>query len=291
METFTLSRRELQRPGLLKTPGQRQRRAGIALASRFPMRMWARLVVVLVGLASTAYAEPVAVRFPESATRGFLVVTDETGGTLGHGELIQTVKGDRIESQLVLRFADGSLSDEVVTFSQRRVFRLLTYRLVQRGPAFPEPSDVSFDRARGRYRARVGDKTAEGSLDLPEDVHNGMTVVLLKNLPEGAGASGHLVALTPKPQLVQTTFRRDGDDRVVAGGLTRTAARYLVTLDIPGLKGVLATLVGKDPPDLRYWVLGGSAPTFLKFEGPLFFKGPRWTVALAAPRWPAGASR
>lgn len=61
---------------------------------------------------------------------------------------------------------------------------LLAYKLLQNGPSFPEASDVSFDRARGRYRARTGtDAPAEGTLDLPGDVHNGMPGTLLRNLP------------------------------------------------------------------------------------------------------------
>jgi hypothetical protein len=35
--------------------------------------------------------------------------------------------------------------DETLVFMQAGVFRLIRYRLVQRGPAFPEASDVTFD--------------------------------------------------------------------------------------------------------------------------------------------------
>ena len=45
-------------------------------------------------------------------------------------------------------------------------------------------------------------------------------------------------------------------------------------------------VVGKDPPDLKFWVLGGIPPAFVKFEGPFFAQGPTWRIELFAPRWP-----
>jgi hypothetical protein len=44
--------------------------------------------------------------------------------------------------------------------------------------------------------------------------------------------------------------------------------------------------MGKDPPDLRYWITNGPAPAFVKQEGPMYLKGPIWRVELTAPRWP-----
>jgi hypothetical protein len=45
-------------------------------------------------------------------------------------------------------------------------------------------------------------------------------------------------------------------------------------------------VAGKDPPNLKFWVLGGSAPAFVKFEGPFFVDGPIWRIELSSPRWP-----
>jgi hypothetical protein len=57
-------------------------------------------------------------------------------------------------------------------------------------------------------------------------------------------------------------------------------------MDLKGLTGVVATLIGKDPPDLRYWLTAGPAPGFLKLEGPMFLKGPKWRIEFGAPpRW------
>ena len=241
---------------------------------------------VLALLPTLAYADAIAVRIPESASRAFPVLRSVDDKDLASGELIQTLEGGRVTSRLVFRFKDGSLYDETAVFSQAKVFRLLRYRLIQRGASFPEASDVSFDRASGRYRARVGDEDAEGALELPPDLHNGMTGTLLRNLPGGASARGHLLAFTPKPRLIETELVPEGEERFFIGDQSRKAARYLVVLKLGGLTGVVASVLGKEPPDVRYWITAGPAPTFLKFEGPMVLKGPLWRIVPGVPRWP-----
>ena len=243
-------------------------------------------ILLSIVLAASADAAPVAVRYVEGTSHGFLVLRSHRGALLANGQLIQTVRGERVESRLSFHFADGSLYDETVTFTQHSVFRLVAYHLIQRGPAFGEASsEASFDRDSGRYRASSGDKSAEGALDLPEDLHNGMTGVLLRNLPTGGRATGHLMAFTPKPQLVRSDMGPEGEERFTVGDATLTSVRHLVKLDIPGLKGAIANLIGKDPPDIRYWVSSGTAPTFLKFEGAMYLKGPIWTIEQTTPHW------
>jgi hypothetical protein len=78
----------------------------------------------------------------------------------------------------------------------------------------------------------------------------------------------------------------EGEERFTVGTAALTSVRHLVKLDIPGLKGAIANLIGKDPPDIRYWVSGGAAPAFLKFEGAMYLKGPIWTIEQATPQWP-----
>ena len=257
------------------------------------MRTRALVVTACLVLAAAAPggAEPVGVRYSESVTHGFLVMKAANGATIAHGEFIQHPQGERIHNQLIFRFLDGSVYDESATFTQHRVFRLMSYKAVEKGPSFPHATEVAFDRESGRYRARSGNDTSEGKLDLPEDVHNGLTGVLLKNLPPGAGATGHLMAFTPMPHALRTTMSRRGEDQFLIGNLARTATRWLVALEIPGIKGVLASLVGKDPPDLHYWIATGPAPGFVRFEGAMFLKGPRWRVEMGGPPWPDATSR
>ena len=75
-----------------------------------------------------------------------------------------------------------------VTFSQKGVFRLEGYRLMQHGPSCPA-LEVSFDRKSGQYKARSQaekndkQKVAGGKFEMPADLYNGMALMLVKNLP------------------------------------------------------------------------------------------------------------
>src|SRR5262245_32436427 len=234
-----------------------------------------------------ALAEPVTVRHVESIVNAFLVLRATNGDVLAHGELTQApIKGNRLSSRLVFRFKDGSLWDDRVTFTQNKVFRVMSYHHIEHGPSFPESIEASYDRDTGRYKAKVDDKTAEGSIDLPEDLHDGMTLALLKNLSPGTTATGRMLAFRPKPHMLSTEIRAEGEDKFFVGDVAHTATRYLVKIDLKGLTGVIATVIGKDPPDLRYWITTGPAPGFVKLEAPMFLKGPIWRVEFAAPRWP-----
>jgi hypothetical protein len=59
-----------------------------------------------------------------------------------------------------------------------------------------------------------------------------------------------------------------------------------VHIAIGGIKGVIAPLVGKQPPDTKVWVMGGVAPTYLKSEGSSCEDCPIWRTQLTSPVWP-----
>ena len=228
-------------------------------------------------------ADSVLVRFTEGVSRGFLTLRSANGDKLADGELFQVLRPRGLESRLVFRFTDGSLYDETVLYSQRRVFSLLHYRLIQRGASFPLTLDVSFDRKRAWYevRSRNGtgpEKLLSGQLDLPPDVYNGMTATLLKNLRHGASETVHLVAFTPTPRLVKLHLTPAGDEAVRVGDALMQATRYQVRTDLEGLVGFFASLLGKELPVLHYWIVGGEVPAFVRFEGPFFMDGPVWRV-------------
>jgi hypothetical protein len=250
------------------------------------VRLCRSVLFLLVLLPTVAHAETVRVRFTESLSHGFVVLKNDRGEVLADGELTQTPRGGQIENRLTFRFKDGSVWDETVTFTQHKVFRLTSYRHAQRGPSFPNTSEVSFERGSGRYRAQVGDDTAEGTVDMPEDVYNGMTSTLLKNLRPGATSTGHALIFTPKPHLLDTEIRVEGEDRYFVGDAARAATRFLLKMELRGVTGLVASILGKEPPEVRYWMATGPAPAFVRFEGAMFLKGPRWHIELSAPRWP-----
>lgn len=255
-------------------------------------RGWAAVLVAVALLAATPVAaEPVKVRLQEGNSRGFLALRPPGDDPIAYGELGQKPAGRFLASRLLLNFKDGSVYDETVTFSQNGVFRLEAYRLTQRGPSFPL-TEVAFDRRSGRYTARTQDskegkaQTSSGVLEMPDDLYNGMALTLLKNLPAGATRAAHMVVFTPKPRLIKMGLAQEGTDSARVGGATRRANRYLVKLEVGGLTGVLATIAGKDPPDLRYWLIPGDVPAFGKFEGAMFLKGPTWRIEQIPIEWP-----
>jgi hypothetical protein len=60
----------------------------------------------------------------------------------------------------------------------------------------------------------------------------------------------------------------------------------VVKIELGGLAGVVAPVIGKQPPDTDVWILEGDAPAFLKSQGPQFQDGPIWRIELASPSWP-----
>ena len=253
-----------------------------------------RLLLILLSVvlwASTGAAVPQSVRFLEGSVRGFLVLRTLDGKAIAHGELMQKPTRGLIESRLQLHFMDGSLYEETVAFSQKQVFRLERYHLIQRGASFPL-ADITFDRQSGRYRARQQEKkdseekAASGSLELPADLYNGMTSIVLKNLPRGAGTTGQMVAFTPEPRLLKMTLHPEGEEKVRVGKDVKAVTRYLVKLEIGGIPGVIASVIGKDPPDLHYWLVAGDVPAFVRFEGAMFLNGPVWRLELTTVEWP-----
>jgi hypothetical protein len=241
-------------------------------------------------------AEPVPVKFPEGLVHGFLVLRTTDGTAVADGDLIQFARGDQVTSRLVFRFKDGSLRDETAVFSQRQGFRLVRDHLVQKGPTFPQPLDMSIECSSGQVTVRYTDdhgqqKVETERMELPPDLANGIILTLLKNVrPDAVPPTLSMVANTPtKPRLVKLNVSNAGDEAFSTGGMSRKATHYIVKIEIGGLSGLIAPLVGKQPPDTHVWVLGGDAPAFVKSEGPLFLGGPIWRIELTSPVWPKSA--
>jgi hypothetical protein len=239
-----------------------------------------------------ASAAPVSVRFVEGVTHGFLVLRSVNGELIASGDLLQVQRDGRVESRMVFRFKDGSVFDERVVFTQERVFTMQSYRLVQRGPVFTEDTEISLERASGKYRVNTKahkdgrEEVLNGTLDLPPDVYNGMVIMVAKNLPKGASETVHIVAFTPTPRLVQLELAPDGDHKVLVGDLAKTATHYVLKPRLGSWLKLFATLLGSVPPDSHAWIVRDELPAFVRFEGPLYTMGPVWRIETTSPRWP-----
>jgi len=263
-----------------------------ASSASVPVKPLAAFAFALVCWPTLASAEPVAVRYTEGDLHGFLVLRTPDGKVSADGDLIQTVRGDRVTAHLVFRFKDGSLLDETTVYSQRRVFRLISEHMVQKGPAFPQPVDMTIDGATGQATVHYSDEQGKQQVesqrfDVPPDLANGMILTLLKNVRAGVPPKSlSLIAATPKPRLVKLAISSAGRQPFSLAGSRREAQHYVLKVEIGGIAGLLAPLVGKQPPDSHVWVLGGEAPAFVKSEGPMFQDGPIWRIELVSPVWP-----
>lgn len=247
-------------------------------------------------LALPLLADPVVVRQMEGELHGFLVLRTVDGPIIADGELTEAPHGSEVTVRLVFHFKDGSLQDETSVLSQRGHFRLLTDHLVQKGPAFKHPMDVSINGSTGLVSVHSADDKGKEKVEatrmaLPPDLANGIVPILLKNVVPGTSATFSMVVATPKPIIVKLAITADGQDSFATGDVSHEATRYVVKVDIGGVRGVVAPLVGKQPPDTRVWILGGNCPTFVGSEGPMFESGPIWRTELVSPAWPKGVTQ
>lgn len=245
----------------------------------------------------SSWAAQVAVRFREGSLHGFLVLSTLDGTHIAEGDLIQSPQGDRITSHLEFRFKDGSRQEETAVFSQRGYFRLISYHMLQKGPSFQHDTDMVIAPAKGQATVRYTDKdgsekTESERMKLPPDLANGLVPLLLKNLaPEALPAEVSMVVATPKPRLVKLAISAQGKVPFSIAGSSREAADYAIKVDIGGLAGLVAPVIGKQPPEMHVWVLGGDSPTVVKSETLSYINGPMWRTELVAPVWTAEATR
>jgi len=200
-------------------------------------RFWFVWFFLAGAVAGALRAESVAVRHPEGVVRGFFVLRAPDGSILGNGDLIQFARGGRVTSRLVFHFRDGSLHDETAVYTENGRYQLVSDHLIQRGPSFPHPMEVSIDAASGRvtvrHREDGKERVIEQQMELPSDLANGLTLTLLKNIdPDAISATVSMVAATPKPRLVRLMITRGADEPFSIGHASYKATRFNVKVEM-----------------------------------------------------------
>lgn len=234
------------------------------------------LVCVCFTSSSVISISQVAVQYKEGLTHGFLALSTLDGTVIARGDMLQLVHGDRVTNYLIFHFKDGSVQEETTIFSQRHAFRLISYHLVQKGTTFPEPADATITVSTGQvtvhYTDRDGKEKDENEHQkLPADLANGLVLTMLKNVKRDAPVPElSMIVFTPKPRLVKLVITVQGDDPFLLVGSTHKALHYVIKIKLGGLSGVIAPLLGKEPPDAHVWILDEEAPTFVKSETPFF---------------------
>jgi hypothetical protein len=270
-----------------------ERRMATPLSLRWSC-LWPALALLATPVPATAQqharaAAPagIPVRYVEGSVHGFVRLATSDGKPLADGDLVQVVRDSTIESRMVFAFRDSSVFEETVTFTQRDVFTMLQYHLLQRGPAFATDLDATLLRS-GDYQvtssAHPGgaQQHYSGKLALPPDVYNGMVITVAKNLSVGTTTTVHFVAFTPKPRLIGLELTSATAPPTTLG---RHAERtVLVTLKprLGPFVHLFASLFGRMPPDSHAWIVTQGGPAFVRFEGPMYL-GPVWRLDLVAP--------
>jgi hypothetical protein len=250
---------------------------------------------LVLATSASALAEPVPATYKQGSLHGFLLLKSSGGKVLATGDQTNVVHGDVIHSELVFHFRDGSIDDEVCDYSQAGVFKLIRDHHVQKGPSFPHSLDMTIDAASGdvTWQQTKDGKTETKSehMDLPGDLANGMIPLLVEDFPAKADElKVSYVAADPSPRVVTFSVKPEGNADIRVGGLRRRANRFIIHIEIGGLAGVIAPMIGKQPSSIRVWAVGGDAPVFIGLQGALYPQGPIWTMGLISPTWPAVAT-
>ena len=252
-------------------------------------------VVSLVAVAMLVHpgcgeSQTVRVRYREGTVRGFVVLRNEKGGILASGEFSQVPRGDKIKSRLVFYFRDGSVDDETSVYSQKSDFRLISDRHVQRGPSFPDPCEMTVDARSQQVSVRSlskgnGEVKTE-HVDMPSDLANGILFNLINNLRKDAPKlEVSYLSMSLKPRMVKLAIAFEKEEQFTVAGRHLKALKWNVKPELGGITGIVAPMIGKQPPDLHVWIAEGGVPAIVRVDAALYTGGPIWSIQLASPIW------
>lgn len=220
----------------------------------------------------------------------FLVLKAEDGKVIAVGDLESVSRDDMVRERMVFHFRDGSLDDETTVFRQRSTLQLVSDRHIQRGPSYPDSSNIFIEARTGQVRSRTvkdgKEEVKTEHMDLPPDLANGMISAVVQNLPKDAAeVKVSYVGGDPKPRVVTLVITPRGKDTFRVAGEAREALVYNIHIELGGVAGVVAPLLGKQPSDTQIWVTAGEVHAFLKMKGALYEKGPIWTMEQTSAEW------
>jgi hypothetical protein len=252
---------------------------------------WFATLVAMAVLASSGslQAQALKLRYKVGFEHGFLILRDPAGAILASGEITQVPNKRQITLRVVFHFSDGSIDDETTVYSQGETIRLISDRHIQRGKSFPDPCDVTIDVPRQQVSVRGLSKSTDEvkteHMDLPPDLSNGVLFNLIQNMQADTPIEVPYVALSPKPRMVKLAIAKGGEDQFTVGGRSYKAVKYDIKVHLGGVAGVVAPMIGKQPPDSHVWVTDSKVPAIIRIDSALYTDGPIWSVQLASPVW------
>jgi hypothetical protein len=236
--------------------------------------------------------QAVTMLHPQGTLHAFGEMRSDDGKVLASGDLIQYVRGTTVTTRALFQFKDGSVDDETTVFTQGRTLRLVSDHRVQKGPFFAHPTEMTIDAKSGQVTVRSTGKDGKEEvytehMKLPADISNGMVPVVIENMrPDATGETVSMIVATPKPRLVKLAISNAGADPFSVVGSQRKATRYDIKIELGGIAGVVAPIIGKQPADIQLWIVPGDAPTFMRERGQTIADGPILTIQLVSPVWP-----
>jgi hypothetical protein len=246
------------------------------------------LPLIFGSVFTVAQAEQIKVLHPQGCAHGFVEVTTLAGTRIAVGDLTQRLRGHVVTSRLTMNFFDGSLDDETTVFSQEETFHFIRDHHVQHGPSFPTPMDATVDAVSGQVTTTDPEgKTTRVHIDMPGDVYNGLASSLLMNvLPSTPETKIAVIVPSAKPRIAHLSMKNAGNVAFTMGGTARTATDYVVHVELGGVAGVVAPVIGKEPIDYHVLILTGSDPAFIREEGQLYDGGPVWRIQQISAAFP-----
>jgi hypothetical protein len=85
---------------------------------------------------------------------------------------------------------------------------------------------------------------------------------------------------------VKLSIAPQTEDRFAVVGARYKATLFVLRVELGGITGLIAPLIGKKPPDTKVWVVASGTPAFVKAEQSLYPGGPVWRIEMTAPAWP-----
>jgi len=240
-----------------------------------------------------ASSGPVAVRWMPGTLHGFPSLSDEAGRVIADGELTQELHGEVLLVHIEWRFADGRRADERDEFRVAAELGQKRFSWVEtRGGEELRRFEVDFSTGRALAVRRHEDgKLArdEERLDLPAGrAFAGYgTALAIEQLGVAKGAEAELtfVAFTPKPRTVTLGVRRDGEERVAAGGRAILCDRFTLHPKIPFPVSLFA-----GAKDAHLWFTHSTPPALVRAEQNLAAKDDPVVVVDVIPRGAARAT-
>jgi hypothetical protein len=84
---------------------------------------------------------------------------------------------------------------------------------------------------------------------------------------------------------------RAGEDTYLLGGRRETASRFEIKVDLGGVAGVIAPVIGKEPKPIYARMAGGTVPMFIRIETQFYEGAPVWTIEQTSPVWPSSEGK